>query len=103
MTESHRLVLVDSDTLADILDELRGLRAEVRGMRRPAIPVLEVRPLSANEVAARLRCRRGKVYAAIASGELIHEDRPGPGGRPVHLVKPSDADAWGAAKLRKAN
>ncbi len=95
-----RLILADASVLDRILAELQELRAVVKALETRPGGAAEHPLLTGADVAKLARCRRGRVYEAIASGALPSTTRDGRGG-PVHLVTAEDARAWAQTLSRR--
>ncbi len=96
-----RILLADASILERILEELQELRAAVVHLEKLRMAPAAPRLLTGADVAKMARCRRSRVYEALASGELPCTKRDGRGG-PVHYVTVEDAEAW-ASSLSKRN
>jgi excisionase family DNA binding protein len=88
------------------LEEFQALAREVAELKRRVeggVSSTDRAFLTPKQVAKRLGVGNDQVYAALKSGRLKADSRPGMGKAAVHRIQPADAQAWYDAFVAKAN
>ena len=88
------------------LEEFQALAREVAELKRRlegGSPATDRGFLTPKQVAKRCGVANAQVYAALKSGRLKADARPGMGKAAVYRIQPADAQAWYDAFVAKAN